>query len=132
MIQALSLKHVVKVPSSAGLVPLVDTCWQLDDALDDAFAGVGANTIPDLEESVFPLPTALVPVLTMDKLVKAIGEHRMTGAPISKCIRMQKMDLHMTGSTSVSPTHNFRSVRKRTCSECLRTDCTKRGLSTTF
>ncbi|CAM9177501.1 unnamed protein product [Ectocarpus sp. 13 AM-2016] len=99
--EALSRKLVVKVPSPA--VPLVDTWWQLDDALDDAFARaaqVGANTIQDLEESVFPLPTALVPVLTMDKLVKAIGEHRMTGAPISKCIRMQKMDLHMIGSTS--------------------------------
>lgn len=80
---------------------MVDTWWQLENALDE-LALDGANNVLDVEESVFPLPTALIPNPVMGKLRKAVGEHRKTGTPISKCIRVEKMDLHMMGSTTVS------------------------------
>lgn len=84
---------------------VVDTWWQLDNTLDGLPLD-GANDVVNVEESVFPLPTALIPKDTMAKLRKAVGEHRLTDTPISKCIRMDRMDLHMLGSTAVSAACN--------------------------
>ncbi|CAM9719306.1 unnamed protein product, partial [Pylaiella littoralis] len=98
--QALNRKRLVKVSTSAGRVSVVDTSWQLDNIVNTLALDCAEDDVT-LEESVFPLPTALLPDNAMRKILKAIGEHRVTGAPISKCIRMPKMDLHMLGATNI-------------------------------
>ncbi|CBJ31706.1 conserved unknown protein [Ectocarpus siliculosus] len=100
--EVLDRKRLVKVSTPAGILSVADTWWLLESII----ASIGADDVITLEESVFPLPTALVPSHTMGKLLKAVEEHRLTNTPISKCIRMAKMDLHMIGSTNIKKKPN--------------------------
>lgn len=99
--QAFSRKRVVKVssPPSKNL-GVADTRWQLEEILDKA--GVDAHPDFHVEESKFQLPTMLITPVVMNRVHKAINEHRKTDLPISKCIRLKDMDQHMPGLMNVS------------------------------
>lgn len=100
--QAFGHARVVKVSSpSSEQLGVADTWWQLEEILDVA----KENAHPDLfvlEESEFQLPTMLITNVVMDRVHCAINDHRKTDKHISKCIRFDKMDQHMSGSMNVS------------------------------
>lgn len=96
--QAFDRKRVVKVSSQSGRhLGVADTMWQLHDILGEA-----QDACPNVhvEESEFELPTMLITAKVMDRVHKAINEHREKGTPISKCIRLNTMDQHMTPKTT--------------------------------
>lgn len=91
---------MVKVSSlSSKLLGVVDTWWQLKDVLDKAFHAADRVRV---EESECKLPTMLITVKVMEKVHEAIQDHRLSGKPISKCMRAKTMDCHMVGSMNVS------------------------------
>lgn len=94
--QAFSRKRVVKVsaPPSTHL-GVANTWWQLEDLLANT---AEAHPIVHVEESEFQLPTMLITTDMMGLVHEAVKEHAKTGEPISKCIRLDSMDQHMSGS----------------------------------
>lgn len=102
--QALDRKRVVKVSSPSGKhLGVADTWWQLEDILNMTDAPPSVN----VEESKYELPTMLITTTVMGNVHAAIDEHRQSLleakkggekaiSPISKSIRLKKMDQHMT------------------------------------
>lgn len=87
---------MLKVSSpSSKFLGVANTWWELDEILSDK---AQAHPKVRVEESAFRLPTMLITTRVMDIVHNAINEHRKTNAPISKCIRMARMDQHMRGS----------------------------------
>ena len=84
----------VSAPPSAHL-GVANTSWQLEDILANT---AEAHPVVHVEESEFQLPTMLITTSMMDLVHEAIKEHAKTGEPISKCIRLDLMDQHMSGS----------------------------------
>ncbi|CAM9617174.1 unnamed protein product [Ectocarpus sp. 12 AP-2014] len=89
-------KRVLKISSpSSKFLGVANTWWELDEILSDK---AQAHPNVRVEESAFRLPTMLITTRVMDIVHNAINEHRKTNTPISKCIRMARMDQHMRGS----------------------------------
>ncbi|CAN0092916.1 unnamed protein product, partial [Ectocarpus fasciculatus] len=94
--KAFCRKRVLKVSSpSSKFLGVANTWWELDEILSD---NAQAHPKVRVEESAFRLPTMLITNKVMKKVHDAINEHRKTNTPISKCIRMGRMDQHMGGS----------------------------------
>lgn len=95
---------MVKVSSSMSgkYLGVADTKWQLKEILNNAEAH---TNVFHMEESEFELPTMLITTNVMKSVHDAVSEHRQKGIPISKCIRLKKMDQHMLGTMQKVSVH---------------------------